>query len=71
MGRAAREFAVSEHSLDRVVDLYVAALEAAAGGEMVRNAVREEVARAAVGTGLDARNRELDEVVASMRDLGL
>jgi glycosyltransferase involved in cell wall biosynthesis len=71
MGRAAREFAVREHGLDRVVDLYVAALEEAAGGETVRSAVRGEVARAGVETGLDARSRELDEVVASMRELGL
>ena len=71
MGKAAQEFAVSEHGLDRVVGLYVGALEEGAGGEQVRNAVREDVARAAVETGIDARSRVVDDVVASTRELGL
>ena len=71
MGNAAREFAVREHGLDRVVTLYVAALEEAAGRDTVRSAVYGEVARAAVETGLDGRSRELDGVAASMRELGL
>jgi len=71
MGRAAREFAVREHGLDGVVDRYVAALEEAAGREMVRIAVSGDIARAAVESGLDVRSRELDGVAASMRELGL
>jgi glycosyltransferase involved in cell wall biosynthesis len=71
MGKAAQELAVREHGLDRVVDLYVAALEEAAGGEAVRDAVRGDVARAAVETGLDGRSRALDDVAASLRELGL
>ena len=71
MGTAAREFAVREHDLDRVVDLYVAALEEAAGAETVQDAVRGEVARAAVEVGLDSRSRDLDGVAARMRELGL
>jgi glycosyltransferase involved in cell wall biosynthesis len=71
MGGAARELAAREHGLDHVVDLYVAALEEAAGGATVRNALRADVARAAVETGLDGRSRELDDVAASMRELGL
>jgi hypothetical protein len=71
MGSAARELGRREHALDRVVDLYVAALEEAAGRDTVRNAVCADVARAAVETGLDGRSRELDEVAANMRELGL
>ena len=71
MGGAARALAAREHGLDHVVDLYVAALEEGAGGETVRSALRADVARAAVETGLDGRSRELDDVAASMRELGL
>jgi glycosyltransferase involved in cell wall biosynthesis len=71
MGRAAQELAIREHGIGRVVDLYVAALEEAAGGEAVRNALRGDVARAAVETAFDGRSRELDDVAASMRELGL
>ena len=71
MGSAARELGRREHALDRVVDLYVAALEEAAGRDTVRSAVCADVARAAVETGLDGRSRELDEVAANMRELGL
>jgi glycosyltransferase involved in cell wall biosynthesis len=69
MGDAAREFAASEHGLDRVVDLYVAALEEAAGREAVQSAVCGDVARAAVETGFDRGSRELDDVAAGMREL--
>ena len=71
MGNAARELAVREHALDHVVDRYVAALEEAAGREEVQSAVYGDVARAAVETGLDGRSRELGDVAASMRELGL
>ncbi|HET7759221.1 MAG TPA: glycosyltransferase family 4 protein [Gaiellaceae bacterium] len=71
MGNAARELAVREHGLDHVVDRYVAALEEAAGRDAVRNALRSDLARAGVELGLDARSRELDELVASMRELDL
>jgi glycosyltransferase involved in cell wall biosynthesis len=51
MGGAARSLAGSEHRLDRVAELYAAALEEAAGGEAVRTAVLEEVAEAAADVG--------------------
>lgn len=51
MGAAARSLGAQEHALDRVADLYAAALEEAAGGEAVRTAVLEEVAEAAADVG--------------------
>ncbi len=69
IGEAARALAVREHDLERVADLYAAALEEAAGGDAVRDAVLGAVAAAAadVGVGPDAPGarelaRRLDEV---------
>ena len=45
MSAAARDAGREEHDLDRVADLYAAALEEAAGGERVADAVPREVAR--------------------------
>jgi len=55
MGRAALELARAEHDVERVAEAYTAALEEAAGGTAVRDAVAAEVARAAadVGIGVD------------------
>ena len=52
MGAAARALAEGEHDLERAAEAYTAALEEAAGGEAVRDAVRREVAAAAAETGL-------------------
>jgi glycosyltransferase involved in cell wall biosynthesis len=71
MGGAARELAVQEHGLEHVVNLYVAALEEAAGREAVKTALRGDLAHAAVEIGLDGRSRELDEIAVGMRELGL
>ena len=56
MGEAARALAEREHAVDRVAELYAAALEQAAGGAAVQEAVLADVARAAadVGIGTDA-----------------
>ena len=56
MGEAARALAAREHAVDRVAELYAAALEQAAGGAAVQEAVLADVARAAadVGIGTDA-----------------
>jgi len=70
MGNAARDLAGREHGLDRVVDLYVAALEEAAGGPAVRDEVVGELARAAWDVGLDPYGPELGEVAARARELG-
>jgi hypothetical protein len=47
MSEAALEYVEREHDLERVAELYVAALEEAAGGDAVADAVVDEVARAA------------------------
>jgi glycosyltransferase involved in cell wall biosynthesis len=65
MGRAARELAEREHSLERVAEQYAAALEEAAGGAAVRRAVQQEVVQAAAEVGLQETGelaRRLDEV---------
>jgi glycosyltransferase involved in cell wall biosynthesis len=67
MGAAARELVGREHSLERVADLYVAAIEEAAGGEAVRTAVVREVAQAAAEVGL----QETDELARSLDEVGL
>jgi glycosyltransferase involved in cell wall biosynthesis len=56
-----------EHEVGRVADAYVEALERAAGGEAVRDAVYREVAKAAAAVGLD----ETAEVSAALREVGL
>ena len=57
-----------EHRLDHVADLYAAALEEAAGGEAVREAVLREVARAGAETGL---SDEAPELAGRLREVGL
>ncbi len=56
-----------EHDVEHVADLYAGALERAAGGEAVRDAVLREVAAAAAGVGLD----ETAELSAALREAGL
>jgi glycosyltransferase involved in cell wall biosynthesis len=53
LGASAQEYVRREHDLDRVADAYVAALEEAAGGEEVTEAVIGQVAEAAAGIGID------------------
>jgi len=53
LGRNAREYVEREHSLSRVADDYVAALEIAAGGDAVDDAVLMRIAEAAVEVGID------------------
>jgi glycosyltransferase involved in cell wall biosynthesis len=71
MGAAAAEYARREHSLERVADGYVAALEEVAGGEAVRNAVLGDVARAAHEVGMSSGDPDLSEVGARSREVGL
>ena len=54
---AIRAYVEREHGLERVADRYAAALEEAAGGRAVREAVLGEVAVAAAEVGLDADAR--------------
>ena len=67
MGQAARELAERQHALDRIADQYAAALEEAAGGPAVREAVMCEVAEAAAEVGL----RHVDEVATRLDEVGL
>ncbi len=53
LGAAARAYVEREHALSRVADAYVAALEVAAGGDAVDDAVLLEIARAAADVGID------------------
>jgi glycosyltransferase involved in cell wall biosynthesis len=67
LSTAAGTYAAREHGLDRVADLYVAALEEAAGGAAVRDEVVREVASAAADIGL----KNTRDVAAAMREVGL
>jgi glycosyltransferase involved in cell wall biosynthesis len=64
---AARDFALREHSLDRAADLYVAALEEAAGGAAVRDELLRGVAERAAEVGLD----DAAAVADPLREVGL
>jgi len=71
MGRAARALVEREHPLDRVADLYAAALEQAAGGPAVREDVLREVAEAAAEVGIGAGDAEATELAARLDEVGL
>jgi glycosyltransferase involved in cell wall biosynthesis len=53
LGGAARAYVAREHDLDRVADAYAAALEVAAGGDVVDDAVLMRIAEAAAEVGID------------------
>jgi glycosyltransferase involved in cell wall biosynthesis len=69
MGAAGRFLAETEHALDRVADLYAAALEESAGGDAVREAVLQEVALAAAEVGLGTGDAAA--LAAGLRGVGL
>jgi glycosyltransferase involved in cell wall biosynthesis len=71
MGRAGREYAHRVHDLERVAELYLAALEDAAGGGQVDRAVLGEVGRAALDVGMDPHGPEAGSVARSSREVGL
>ncbi|HUF01385.1 MAG TPA: glycosyltransferase family 4 protein [Gaiellaceae bacterium] len=71
MGRAAAELARREHDLDRVADLYAAALEEAAGGEVVSDAVLREVSGAAAEVGIAAESAEASEIARRLAEVEL
>jgi glycosyltransferase involved in cell wall biosynthesis len=70
MGAAARAHAESEHKLSRVAELYAAALEEAAGGARVREAVVGDVALAAADVGIEPGSAEAAEIGARLREAG-
>jgi glycosyltransferase involved in cell wall biosynthesis len=53
LGKAARAYVEREHALAAVADAYVAALEVAAGGDAVNDAVLWRIAEAAAEVGID------------------
>jgi glycosyltransferase involved in cell wall biosynthesis len=71
MTSASRRLAETEHALDRVAELYAAALEQAAGGAKVREAVLREVATAAAEVGIGRDDRETAEIGRRLSEVGL
>jgi glycosyltransferase involved in cell wall biosynthesis len=71
MGSAASELARRNHDLERVADLYAAALEEAAGGEAVGDAVLREVSEAAAGVGISPEDAEAGEIARRLAEVEL
>jgi glycosyltransferase involved in cell wall biosynthesis len=71
MGAAARELAATEHAVGHVADLYGAALEEAAGGSAVRDAVLADVAAAAAESGIEPGSPAAAELGTRLREAGL
>jgi glycosyltransferase involved in cell wall biosynthesis len=67
MGNAARAYVAAEHDLDRSAEAYVAALEEAAGGEAVKDAVVGEVAEAAADVGMAEEAAEIARLLNEVR----
>ncbi len=71
MGRAALELARREHDLERVADLYAAALEEAVGGPAVVDAVLREVSEAAAEVGIEPSSPQASELAARLVEADL
>ncbi len=69
MGEAALAHAEREHGVERVAELYASALEQAAGGEAVREAVLAEVAGAAAAVGIDVSSDEAGELARRLAEV--
>jgi hypothetical protein len=70
MGEAGRALAEGPHDLGRVAEAYAAALEEAAGGKAVSDAVTGEIARAAGEVGLSPGGEALGEIAERLREAG-
>ena len=68
MAAAARALAEREHAVERVAERYVAALEEAAGGAAVADAVLGEVAAAASEVGIEPGTPEAETVGERLRE---
>lgn len=68
MSANARAFVEREHALPRVADQYAAALEEAAGGATVGDAVVAELAEAAAATGIEPESEDMRELAARLRE---
>ena len=71
MSAAALELVRREHDLGRAADLYAAALEQAAGGEAVADAVLGDVARAAADVGIEPGSPEAAELARRLAEVEL
>jgi len=71
MGRNAEALARREHDVERVADLYVAALETAAGGPAVDKAVLQDVSEAAAEVGISAETAEAREIARRLAEVEL
>jgi len=71
LGEAAVALARREHDVERVADLYVAALELAAGGRAVDEAVLRQVSEAAAGVGIEAGSAEATEIARRLAEVEL
>jgi glycosyltransferase involved in cell wall biosynthesis len=71
MGASGSEYVRRKHDLDRVADLYVAALEETGGGPAVCDAILHDVARAAHEVGIRMNDPELAEIAARSREVGV
>ena len=69
MGEAALAHAEREHGVERVAELYASALEQAAGGEAVSEAVLAEVAGAAAAVGIDVSSDEAGELARGLAEV--
>jgi glycosyltransferase involved in cell wall biosynthesis len=71
MGAAAAGLAAREHDLGLVAERYVAALEEAAGGEAVADAVLRDVSKAAADVGIDPDAAEAGEIARRLAEVEL
>ena len=71
MSDAARVYAQRDHDLQRVAENYAAALEEAAGGTRVADAVVAEVAQAAAEIGIEPGTPFAAELAGRLDDVGL
>jgi hypothetical protein len=71
LGARGEAYVRREHDLERVAEAYVAALEEAAGRELVRDEVVGQVSRAASDVGLQATSPELSDVGKALSEVGL
>ncbi len=67
LGAAARAYVEREHALPKVADAYVAALEVAAGGDAVDDAVLWRIAEAAAETGMT----DMSLLAQRLREVGI
>ena len=71
MGAASLALAASGHSVERVADLYAAALEESAGGSAVSDAVLGEIAAAAAEVGVEPDAAEAGEIARRLAEVVL